>query len=67
MNLNLINRYNLAVELLALDARIKIVTEQTGFSAKILRRLAFEMHHRSSVKRFFKGFQAFFLQKFSTS
>ena len=67
MNLDMINRYDLAVELLALDARIKIVTEQTGFSAKILRKLAFEMHQRSSVKRFFEDFTDIFLQEFSTS
>jgi hypothetical protein len=60
MNLDMINRYDLAVELLALDARIKIVTEHTGFSAKILRRLAFQMHQRSSAKGSLKVSRQFF-------
>ena len=64
MNLDMINRYDLAVELLALDARIKIVTEQTGFSAKILRKLAFEMHHRSPSKGSLKVSGNFFYKSF---
>jgi flagellar transcriptional activator FlhC len=64
MNLDMINRYDLAVELLALDARINIVTEQTGFSAKIHFKLAFKMHHRSPSKGSLKISQNFFTRVF---
>ena len=60
----MINRYDLAVELLALDARIKIVAEQTGFSAKFLRKLSFEMHHRSPSKGSLKVSKNFFHKSF---
>ncbi len=64
MNLDMINRYDLANELLALDARINIVTEQTGFSAKIHFKLAFKMHHRSPSKGSLKISQNFFTRVF---
>ena len=53
MNLDMINRYDRAVELLALDARIKIVTEQTGHLPRHLShtRLLQTGHTRSLQRR----------------
>ena len=50
MSLDTLNRYALAMELLALEARVSIVSKETGLSSAILRRAFVEMHHRSPSK-----------------
>lgn len=47
MTLSTINRHAVAVDLLSLQARVNIIEEVTGISARILRKAFFEMHHRS--------------------
>ena len=47
MNLDTLNRYALAVELLSLKPRISIVAKETGLSPAILRKAFVEMHQRS--------------------
>jgi len=50
MSLDTLNRYALAMELLALETRVSIVSKETGLSSAILRRAFVEMHHRSPSK-----------------
>jgi len=47
MSLNTLNKYALAIELLALNARISIVAKESGLSAAILRKAYVDMHHHS--------------------
>jgi len=64
MKLNTFNLYSLAMELLSLDARIKIVAKQTGFSHKILRKIFVEMHHRSPSQGSLKTSPEFIYKNF---
>lgn len=47
MSLNIIERHALAIELLSLEARINIISDETGLSPKILRKAFVDMHKRS--------------------
>lgn len=47
MSLDILERHALAIELLSLGARIKIITEETGISPKVLRKAYFDMHQKS--------------------
>ena len=47
MTPNILERHSLAIEMLSLGARIKIISEATGLSLKALRKSFVEMHGRS--------------------
>lgn len=65
MSLNTVDRYALAIELLSLGARINIISEETGLSAKILRKAYFDMHGKSSSSGSLKFNPNFIYKSFS--
>jgi len=64
MKLSTFSRYSLALEMLSLDARVSIVSKQTGFSREVLREMYEEMHHRSSSAGSVKSSSNFFLKSY---
>jgi flagellar transcriptional activator FlhC len=50
MSMDTLNRYTLAMDLLALKARVSIVSKETGLSSTFLRKAFVEIHHRSPSK-----------------
>lgn len=47
MSLNILNNYSLALELLAVNARISIIAKESGLSSAVLRKAYFDMYQRS--------------------
>jgi flagellar transcriptional activator FlhC len=64
MKLSTLSRYSLAVEMLSIDARISIVSKQTGFSHDVLREMYAEMHDSSPSAGPLKSSSNFFLKSY---
>ncbi|MBS3952776.1 MAG: hypothetical protein KGZ88_07495 [Methylomicrobium sp.] len=65
MSLNIIDRYATAIELLSLEARINIISDETGLSPKILRKAFVDMHKRSPPRGPLKFNSNFIYKSFS--
>ena len=65
MSLNRVNRYALAIELISLGARTKIVVKETGLSPKIIRQAFEDTHQRSSSSGSLKTSPQFIFKSYS--
>ena len=65
MSLNTINQYALAIELISLGARTKIVAKETGLSPKIIRQAIEDMHGQSAPSGSLKTSPQFISKSFS--
>ena len=65
MSLNTINQYALAIELISLGARTKIVAKETGLSPKIIRQAIEDMYGQSAPSGSLKTSPQFITKSFS--